>query len=97
MLNEVVEKFAIGQIRRDVGQPITPHTYLICLTNECAGELRTRKIRAMLILKSVLQNLPEKQPTLESPHHLTRWETLKILAQEYAAKPYQFIEIEMVV
>lgn len=95
VLNEVSEQFAEGQLRRDMGMPVTVRKYLICLTSECAGELKTRKIRAMLIQRDLLQSLPEEQPQLESPHHVTRWQTLQKLAKLRVSHPYRFLEIEI--
>lgn len=98
VLNELSERFAYGQIRRDMGLPVTLCQYVICLTCECAGELRTRKVRAMVIQKQTLEQLAAKQltmPTLERPSHTTRWDTLEILAAEYLKRPYQFLEIEL--
>lgn len=95
VLNEIAEKFAEGQLRRDLGLSVTSTPFLICLTCESAGELRTRKIRAMLIQKSVLENLPEKQPELESPHHITRWQTLQQLALLWKQNPTRFLEMEV--
>lgn len=95
VLNEVAEKFAFGQIKRDMGQPVVKEHYLICLTCEKAGDIRTHKIRAMLVKKKTLQNLPEKQPQLESPNHLTRWKTLNLLATEYKKNSDRFLEMEL--
>lgn len=95
VLNEVAEKFADGQMRRDLGLSVTTERYLICLTCERAGPVRTQKIRAMLIQKRILENLPEDQPTLESPNHITRWETLRILAAQWKTAPFKFLEIEI--
>ena len=95
VLNDVAEKFADGAIRRDMGQEVTLETYVICLTCESAGDLRTRKVRAMLIQKKVLENLPAECPLLESPHHTTRWETLKQLAAERLRNPHKFLDIEI--
>uniref|UniRef100_A0A7C2K1T3 Uncharacterized protein n=1 Tax=Schlesneria paludicola TaxID=360056 RepID=A0A7C2K1T3_9PLAN len=97
VVNEVAEKFAVGELRRDLGLPVTMAKYLICLTCENVGELRTRKIRAMVIKKSTLQSLPKEVPTFENPWHKTRWETLQILSAEYAKNPHQFIELELAV
>ena len=80
---------------RDAGKSVTKTTYLICLACECAGELRTRKVRAMMIQKSLLKNLPEEAPQFESPHHSTRWDTLRIMAEQYKSKPHRFIEMEI--
>lgn len=95
VLNEVAEQFSEGQLRRDMGLPVTVTRYQICLTSECAGELKTRKVRAMLIQASVLDTLPEEQPKLENPHHITRWKTLQKLATLKKSSPYRFLEIEI--
>lgn len=97
VLNEIAEKFSVGQIRRDLGQPTVGERYLICLTNECSGEMKTRKLRAMLIQKKLLLNLPAEQPAFESPHHITRWQTLKQLAAEYQKNPQRFLEMDIIV
>jgi hypothetical protein len=94
-LNEIAEKFSAGEIRRDLGLPVTRATYLICLTCECAGDLRTRKVRAMVIQKKHLENLPATPPQFEHPRHSTRWDTLKVLAAEYKKNPWQFIELDL--
>lgn len=95
VLNEIAEKFSVGEIRRDLGLPVTRGKYLICLTCECAGEMRTRKVRAMVIQKKHLENLPTTQPKLEHATHITRWETLKVLAEQYKKNPWQFIEMDL--
>jgi hypothetical protein len=96
-LNELSEKFGEGQIRRDMNLQVTAATYLICLTSESAGEVRTRKIRAMLIQKELLEKLPESEPKLESPNHATRWVTLKYLAKEFQVNPHKFRAVEICV
>ncbi len=95
VLNEVGEQFSIGQMRRDMGQSVTRETYLIFLTSECAGAARTRKVRAMLIQKKLLENLPADAPALEAESHITRWQTLQFLAQESKLAPHKFIEMEI--
>jgi len=95
VLNKVAEKFGEGQIRRDMGLPVTAVHYVLCLTSESAGEVRTRKIRAMLIQKSLLLNLPNEEPKYESPTHATRWKTLKYLAAQFQRTPYKFREVEI--
>jgi hypothetical protein len=95
ILNEVSERFAEGFLKRDMGLPVHTRPYLICLTYENAGELKTRKIRAMVIQKDVLLNLPSETPQLERPHHLTRFITLQHLATSYQADPTNFLEIEI--
>lgn len=97
VLNEVSEQFSVGEIRRDLGLPVTRGKYLICLTCECAGEMRTRKVRAMVIQKKHLENFPAVQPKLEHASHVTRWETLRILSEQYKKNPWQFIELELAV
>lgn len=95
VLNEVSEKFAAGLIRRDLGQPVVTGRYLVALTFECAGEMKTRKVRAMVIRKDVLLGLPEETPKFTSPHHMTRWKTLHIMKAAYQKTPWQFIEMEL--
>jgi len=96
-LNEVAEHFSLGQLRRDLGQPVVSQVYVLCLTSEQAGTIRTRKVRAMLIQKKLLTNLPTEAPKFESTHHGTRWKTLQILAREYVQNSYKFIEMEICV
>jgi hypothetical protein len=97
VLNEISERFAPGQIRRDLGLPVEQGEYVICLTCERAGPVRTRKVRAMLVQKCLLKSLPEEEPSYESPNHQTRWQTLQYLAQEYQRNPHRFMEMEICV
>lgn len=95
VLNEVSERFAVGFIKRDMGVPVETRSYLICLTYEIAGDLKTRKVRAMVIQKSTLTNLPVEPPRFERPHHATRFETLRHLAAAYASDPTEFLDVEL--
>jgi hypothetical protein len=97
VLNKVAEKFGEGQIRRDMGLPVTTARYVMCLTSESAGEVRTRKIRAMMIQKDLLLNLPKDEPKFENPTHATRWKTLQYLAAQFQKTPYKFREVEICV
>ena len=97
ILNELSEQFALGLLRRDAGQSAESLDYLICLTNECDGELRTRKLRAMVIRRDLLLELPADPPRFESPHHRIRWQTLTQLQARYASEPWRFLEVELVV
>jgi len=97
VLNDLSEQFALGVMKRDMGIPGTSAIYLIALTCEVSGEMRTRKIRAMVIKKAVLTSLPAEMPKLESPNHSKRWETLQQLAHEYAREPKRFLEMELCV
>ena len=97
VLNEVSERFAPGQLKQDLGLPVTKDRYLICLTSENAGAIRTRKVRAMLIKKKILEELPEEEPKFESANHITRWETIKLLSSQYRKHPEQFLEMEIAV
>jgi hypothetical protein len=96
VLNEVSEKFAEGFLRRDLGLPVRSDTFLICLTNESAGDLRTRKIRAMVVQRKLLTALPADEPKYERPHHNVRWHTLHQMAAAYQTDPEQFLEVELV-
>lgn len=97
VLNELSETFAEGLFRREAGKPHDAVRYLICLTNECDGEVRTRKVRAMVMRKDTLLNLPSEPPTLESPNHAIRWKTLQQMQKAYSVDTTNFIEAEIVV
>lgn len=96
VLNELSEKFSEGFLRRDLGLPVRSAMYLVCLTYESAGDLKTRKIRVMIIRKDLLTQLPADMPAFERPHHKTRWLTLQQLAASFAAEPDNFLEVELV-
>lgn len=95
VLNELSEQFASGHLKKAQGQPVSSAVYLICLTCEAAPDLRMRKVRAMVVQKALLTNLPKDAPKLEKPHHHTRWKTLVFMASEYQQRPYQFLELEL--
>lgn len=95
VLNELSERFAAGFIRRDMGLPVTTRVYLVCLTYENAGDLKTRKIRAMIVQRETLLNLPTETPRLERPHHSVRFQTLQQLAAAYQSDATQFLEVEL--
>jgi hypothetical protein len=97
VLNELSEQFATGVIKRDMGSPVASAIYLVALTCEVAGDMRTRKIRAMVMKKSLLTSLPAEPPLFESPRHGTRWKTLQFMAAEYAKSPWRFLEVELCV
>lgn len=95
VLNDLSEQFAYGILRRDQGAPVSTAEYLVTLTCEVAGDIRTRKIRAMVMRKSLLTQLPAEPPRLEAERHGTRWRTIQTLAAEYARNPWRFIEVEL--
>lgn len=95
VLNEVAERFSAGEVRRDMGMAVTTQHYLICLTRERAGEVKTQKVRAMLIRKDLLLNLPNEMPQLESPNHETRFRTLQFMAALYKKEPSQFLGMDI--
>lgn len=97
VLNELSERFADGLFRREAGKSGEAVRYVVCLTNECDGEVRTRKIRAMIIRKDRLLDLPKDPPVLEKPHHAIRWKTLQQMQKRFASDPDFFIEMDIVV
>lgn len=97
VLNELSEQYSAGLVARDAGKDVKSIPYIICLTNEADGDVRTRKIRAIVIQKSLLIALPGKAPKFESPHHRIRWETLMHIAQEFPKHPRKFLEVEIVI
>ncbi|MBY0229328.1 MAG: hypothetical protein K2W96_08630 [Gemmataceae bacterium] len=97
VLNAVAEKFALGQVRYDAGQPLTPVAYLLFLTSETVGDDRIRKVRAMLVRKEMLLDLPKEMPKLEQPWHGDRLETLRRAAEAYRREPDNFLMLEVYV
>ena len=102
VLNEVSEMFAAGAVRADLGAPEARDDYVICLTNEKDGDMRTWKVRAMVIRKSSLErtltmSAEGATPQFESPHHATRWRTLQVIAKRYQAHPDQMMTMEIIV
>ncbi len=102
VLNEVSEMFAQGTIRRDLGDATTTAKYVIALTNEKDGEMRTWKIRAMVVRPEVLNEVEQLMnqgatPDLESEHHITRCRTLASIASRYRSQPQQFLTMEIAV
>lgn len=97
VLNDLSEQFAPGALKRDMGGAVSCANYLVALTCETAGDIRTRKIRAMVIRKSLLTALPSETPQFTSDRHGTRWQTLQILATEYSKNPWRFMEVELCV
>ena len=95
VLNELSERFSSVFLRQDLGLPTTTAPYLIALTNERAGDLRTHKLRAMVVRKDRLLNLPAQMPALDNPTHATRWKTLHALAKAHRADPKHFLEVEL--
>lgn len=95
VLNDLSEQFAAAFLKQDMTGNVASATYLIALTCESEGEMKTRKIRAMVIQKSLLLNLPQEVPKFESPRHITRWKTLQMMAAEYNKNPDRFKEIEL--
>ncbi|MBY0522855.1 MAG: hypothetical protein K2R98_05635 [Gemmataceae bacterium] len=97
VLNAVSEEFNQGLVHFDAGQPLRPVTYLICLTCEAVGPDRIRKVRAMMIRKDLLLNLPAEIPKLEQPWHADRFVTLNHCAKVYRTEPDNFLELEVYV
>ena len=95
VLNQLAELFAAGQLRHDLGVPTRSAIYVIALTCEKAGAMRTYKVRAMMMRKDALLSLPQEVPQFERPTHSTRFETLRTLAAAYNDDPEQFIEMEL--
>jgi hypothetical protein len=95
VLNEISERFALGHLQRDAGLAVKVEDYLLCLTCERAGAVRTQKVRAMLVRRQLLEALPSEEPKYESPNHVTRWQTLQIMAKNWRDDPDQFLSIQI--
>lgn len=99
LLNEVSEKFADGFLKIDMDCAACSDVYVMCLTCEKSKNIQTRKLRAMLIRKSLLLDFPVEDPEVDFPSHTTRIETLRQIARDYQSgdKAHRFVEIELCV
>ena len=95
VLNELSEQFAVGLLRRDLGESVKTQAYLICLTNECGGAVRTRKVRVMVIRKDLLESLGDDPPKFERDYHAIRWNTLKHMQSVWQSASWNFLELEL--
>ena len=93
VLNEISEKYSLGYVKAQMNQPVQRETFVACLTCEAAGNIRQRKIRAMVIKKSVLLALPPFDT--EKEMHSTRVLTIKQMARDFRTHPKKFIEVEI--
>lgn len=96
VLNEIAERFAVGTLARDLGLAVESKPYLICLTNEVAGPVKTRKIRAMVVQEeSLVSGAFEGDLALEAESHVTRLDTLKKMRERYRDEPDLFLRVEL--
>jgi hypothetical protein len=97
LLNEVSEKFSDGYLKQDMNPAARTETYVMCLTCEVSKNIKTRKLRAMLIKKSLLVNFPPSDPQVDYPTHTTRIVTLRQIARDYLSgeKSHCFVELEL--
>lgn len=95
VLNEISERYSVGYLQADAGRSIEVVQYLLCLTCERAGDVRTQKIRGMVVRKSLLETLPTEEPQYESPSHATRWKTLQQMKQRWHDRPEDFLLVEL--
>jgi hypothetical protein len=95
VLNNVAGHFSVGQMKKEMGLPVQSERYLLCLTREVAGDIRSHKVRVMVVRKSLLENLPEEAPHLEVEHHSNRWRTLQLMAKRWKSTPHCFLEMEI--
>jgi hypothetical protein len=99
VLNAVAERFSGDVMHYDAGQPLRPVTYMLFLTCEVLGDDRIRKVRAMLLRKDLLEDLPLSSglPRLEQHWHSDRISTLRRAAELYKKEPDNFLPIEIYV
>lgn len=96
VLNEIAERFAVGTLARDLGVAVESKPYVICLTNEVAGPVKTRKIRAMVVQEEhLMSGAFEGEIALEAESHVTRLDTLKKMRERYRVEPDLFLRVEL--
>ena len=73
-----------------LGRPMEEHRFVIALTFEQLNMRRARHLRAMVILESMLLNLPAEMPRVDFEEHKQRFRTLQAIARIYRAHPERF-------
>ena len=73
-----------------LGRPMEEHRFVIALTFEQLNMRRARHLRAMVILESMLLNLPAEMPRVDFEEHKQRFRTLQAIAKLYRAHPERF-------
>ena len=96
VVNELSSLCAQGFIADDLGATVRRGSYIVCLTCERGADVRTRKVRAILVRKEVLFALPESMPSLDREQDVVRWKTLQSLAADYPKRPWRYVEVELV-
>ncbi len=96
VVNELSSLCAQGFIADDLGATVRRGSYIVCLTCERGADVRTRKVRAILVRKEVLFALPESMPRLDREQAVVRWKTLQSLAADYPQRPWRYVEVELV-
>ena len=101
LLNTVSGRFAEGFLAKDAGLPTTTLHYLLALTWERGDDLRTEKLRVMLIRKDHLQSFGSDEfranLELELEHHSQRVETLRMMQELHTQGSEQIRQLELVV
>ena len=99
VLNELSERYSDGLIRRDLGVATTSAWYVIGLTYERDGTMKTQKLRAMVVQRDTLAAIADgmDEPKFERQNHNTRWRTLGQMARAWRKEPGRFLEVELVV
>ena len=101
LLNTISGRFAEGFIAKDAGLPTKTLHYLLALTWERGDDLRTEKLRVMLIQKDHLQLFDSDEfrtsLNLELAHHSQRVETLRMMHALHAQDSHQVRQLELVV
>lgn len=87
-----------GLFYRDWGYPVETHTYVLGLTCEKDPDVRTRKVRLMMIREKLLLQIDESKiplPAVEQESHAVRWRTLKKMAELYVKQPKLFMKFDV--
>jgi hypothetical protein len=99
VLNAVAERFATGVFRADAGVAVQKVMYLIFLTCEQDGDDRIRKVRALVVQETDLNDFPYADPSvtlhLEAAYHIDRVETIRKAAVLLKEQPDLFLKMEI--
>jgi flagellar biosynthesis GTPase FlhF len=79
--NDLSAMSATGYFYDQCQLPVVRKPFIFGIANEPGFALL--KVRVIVIAEDQLRNLPPTMPELETPYHLHRWESLKVMKRRY--------------
>jgi hypothetical protein len=88
--------FAQGHLRLDQGLPVHAADYVVGLAFEMGESARSKQLRAIIVSRELLEQLPAQSPIFEHESQRPRWHTLQAMAKAYRENPLRLTVVEVV-